>query len=233
MKLLRISLLACLPGLLLLCRCASNEVGLSKDVNQDEICQTYFVTYNQAEDLTEVTAFFRFAGPNGTTLVLSEPSTIKMNGEEMAFNQTDASGAFYTKTIKGQLPNGDCVFEFTDTDGKSFTNKLKWQNFAVDSVQPFAKGEDLKLKFTDNPGVRDGELTVEVSDTATGIREGFRSIHLKTATIKAEKLDSLKGALTVSIKREDNFKLRQQTNAGGFIYTEYRLKPFELLRVEQ
>lgn len=49
--------------------CASNEIGHSKDVNQDEINQGYFIEYDEATDKTEITAFFRFAGANGTTLI--------------------------------------------------------------------------------------------------------------------------------------------------------------------
>jgi hypothetical protein len=56
---------------IILVSCASNEIGESKDVNQDKIYQDFSIQYDEETEKATIQSQFRFAGQDGTTLVLS------------------------------------------------------------------------------------------------------------------------------------------------------------------
>ncbi|MCW5908548.1 MAG: hypothetical protein KIS94_11865 [Chitinophagales bacterium] len=229
MKLFRFKVIAVAVVISLASSCASNEIGHSKDVNQNEICQTYTVEYSEADDKTEVTAFFRFAGPNGTTLILDNPSTFTINNEKLKLHQTESRGAYYSKTYKGKMPEGEYVFRFLDLDGKEFTNKLNWTNMGVDSVSAsLNRNENLVILFTDDPEGRNEEVTVEISDTANTVTETFKHVRKNRVVIKADKLQSLHGKLNINIRRQGYTQLKQHTKAGGYFFTDYELRPMHV-----
>lgn len=74
--------------------CSSNEIGESKDVAQDKIYQSYSVSYSDGNTNAEIFCQFRFAGSNGTTLVLNSPSQLQFDGEKINVDSSAGSGAF-------------------------------------------------------------------------------------------------------------------------------------------
>ena len=108
--------------------CASNEIGHSKDVNQDEIHQGYSVSYDEEKNETDIHVFFRFAGPNGTTLILDAPSKVEMDGTPLQKDENTGVGCYYFKKVNVNLPDKEYVFTFTDINGKKFENKLNFRN---------------------------------------------------------------------------------------------------------
>ena len=149
--------------------CTSNEIGHSKDVNQNEIHQGYSINYDETKDETNVVAFFRFAGPNGTTLVLDEPSTITLNGEVMN-NIQSGVGSYYTKIVKGKLPEKEYLFAFSDIAGKKYENKIDFRYMQIEELpKEIKKSEGLTMHFTVKPEGRKEDLTVEVTDDSTTV----------------------------------------------------------------
>lgn len=208
--------------------CASNEIGHSKDVNQDEINQGYFIEYDEATDKTEITAFFRFAGANGTTLILDPPSTFRMNGQALDLKETKEAGAYYYKRLNGKLPDGEYNFDFTDLHQKSFKNKSHWKNMGVASVtDTFSHREGLLINFNDDPEGQKEEVTVTISDTANSITETINHVNRRKIRIDGNKLKTLHGQIEISIRRSGQFTLKNQTHAGGYFSTDYRLKPIK------
>lgn len=222
-----------LLALLAAAGCASNEIGHSKDVNQDEINQSFFVVYDGAKDETTITAFFRFAGENGTTLILDEPSTYTFDGEAITKTELASRGCFYEKVIKGKLPQGEHTFVFTDINNKTYTNKFKW--FNIDELpvpDSISKGDNLKVKFDGFKDRPNEKLTVEVSDTANTVSETFDRVGLDDkVAIQKDKLQTLNGDVTINVQRTGRFDLKQHAHAGGFIYTEYTLAEHKAVMV--
>ncbi len=207
--------------------CASNEIGHSKDVNQDEINQGYFMEYDEAKDKTEITAFFRFAGPNGTTLILDAPGKVEMNGEKLDLKETKDAGAYYYKTLNGKLPDGEYSFEYTDLHQKSFKNTVSWKNIEVESVSDsFSHSDGLLISFNDDPQGRKEEITIAISDSANSISETISHVRREKIKIAGSKLKDLHGPLEINMRRNGQFNLKNQTHAGGYIGTAYRLKTF-------
>lgn len=210
----------------LISACESNEIGHSRDVNQDEICQTYYVTYDEATDRTEIIAWFRFAGPNGTTLILDSTSRVELDNEELNEIQDKNSGCSYHKNMSGKMPEGDHIFAFTDMNGKRYENKLDFRPVEIESIpDTISLAEGLTIRFTDKPDGRKEDMTVEISDDSTFVSESWTQVHLERVKFPKEKLQQLKGNISISIRREGNFELKQKAHPGGTIYTEYMLAP--------
>ncbi len=214
--------------------CASNEIGHSKDVNQDEINQGYSIYYNQVNKAAEITAFFRFAGPNGTTLILDKPSTVNLNGEELNLVESDSRGAYYSKVFEDVIPDREYELVFSDINGEIYTNRVKWKNIKVDSVPLSIESnhDDLIIKFDSDPDNRFEEVEVSISDAEQTVTEIFKNVVMKRVVIKADKLKPLHGKAEVSIKRYGYHHLKQQAHAGGYFNTQYELKPFEITILE-
>ena len=69
--------------------CSNSEIGESKDVAQETIFQQYSIRYNEGDEKATLNAKFRFAGINGTTLVLSKPSSIQFDNITLAVDSND------------------------------------------------------------------------------------------------------------------------------------------------
>ncbi len=218
---------------LFLAACQSNEIGHSRDVNQDEICQSYLINYDAAKDKTEITAFFRFAGPNGTTLILDSTSNITLDGEPLSEVQDNSMGCYYHKSVTGKLADKEYVFAFTDLNNKKFENKLNFTNIQIEPLtDTLYRGDGLTIHFTDKPEGRNENMTVEITDDSTTVSQTWQNVYFERIKFPKEKLDKLHGAAFITIKREGLFNLKQHTHAGGAFYTQYELAPKKIVLVE-
>lgn len=104
--------------LLLAASCAKED---SSDVNQNKIYCDYELFYNQNEDKTHAVARFRFGGPTGTLLELSDTSgaSVTFNGENLPYNVWYGG---HHKEYAGQLTGG--TFVYTNTNGTVYTNEV-------------------------------------------------------------------------------------------------------------
>ncbi|MBI1779887.1 MAG: hypothetical protein HYR66_00695 [Sphingobacteriales bacterium] len=75
--------------------CTSSEIGDSKDVAQDKIYQSYNISYSENDEKLSATAVFRFAGSNGTTLVLNDPGKVELDDELIKVDSSKFRGAYY------------------------------------------------------------------------------------------------------------------------------------------
>lgn len=214
--------------LLLFGSCASNEIGQSKDVNQETIYQQYDVSYDENDDKTEVQAQFRFAGVNGTTLVLNEPSKFTLDGELLKVDSSEYSGAFYKTVIPGKSSLGKHRLIFTNIDRKRFENEFSIEHFGLAELPAtFSKSAPAMVRF-EAPLLREAdyvELNAAHTDSSFTIR------HLATEpgnsfSIPVEQLQRQKGrefSLSAILYRK--VPLSQQAKEGGEITVTQVTKP--------
>src|SRR6478735_6391121 len=79
--------------------CSSNEIGNSKDVNPETIYLDYEIYYDNGDDSVSCYLQYRFAGENGTTLVLNSPAGVSIDGNNIPVDSNNISGAFYLKNF--------------------------------------------------------------------------------------------------------------------------------------
>ncbi|MBD3638096.1 MAG: hypothetical protein HUJ25_12155 [Crocinitomicaceae bacterium] len=103
---------------MLLVSCAKED---SNDVNQDKIWTEYELFYNQNDDKTHAIARFRFGGPTGTLLELSDSTgaSVTFDGTVMPYNSW--WGAHHLE-FAGNVTTG--TFLYTNTNGTQYTNSV-------------------------------------------------------------------------------------------------------------
>lgn len=210
--------------------CTSNEIGESKDVAQDKIYQSHTVNYTEGDATAEVYSQFRFAGRNGTTLILSQPSQLQFDGEIIKVDSGDYSGAYY-KTLKPAADfYGKHTFVFTTTDNKTYTNGFSFDGFKlVNTPASASKSKDLLIPF-ETPALKgDDYISVQAinTDSTFSISHNYADGNaVKIPAVYLKKQTSKELTLEASIVRKPS--LQQTTPEGGSLVIEYRLKPVKI-----
>ena len=208
--------------------CSSNEIGESKDVAQDKIYQDYAITYSEENPQTEVYCQFRFAGKNGTTLVLNSPGQVQFDGEKLKVDSSEAGGAYYRTYKPTNSFFGKHHIIFTTTENKKLENDFSFDNFKfVDLPSGISKKQAFNLNFETAALKEDDYIQLTTSNTDSS----FTVTHNATdrgnfLTIPADELKRQKvKELTMEATLYRTIPLQQATGEGGKIKISYALKP--------
>lgn len=220
---------------LALAACTSNEIGDSKDVAQDKIYQSYSISYSEGNTNAEVYCQFRFAGKNGTTLVLNNPSQVQFDGETINVDSSAGGGAYYQVNKPAAGFFGKHTITYITTDNKKLANSFSFDNFKLINVPVTAsKRQALKLNF-ETPALH-GDDHIEISTTNTdssfsvthhAADEG-NAIIITANDLKRQKVKEL--SVEATLYRD--IPLQQSTLEGGKLSTRYTLKPVKIKLVE-
>jgi len=210
--------------------CSSSEIGESKDVNQETIYQEYKIEFNEAEkaDTVEVWAQFRFAGSDGTTLVLNNPSKIEFDGTAIPVDSNEYRGAFY----RFNTPVKDFFtrhhFTFTNVNNKKYQNDFSFDAFKLLTVPPVAVAtQPLNIPFETAPLQADDYIEVNAVNTDSSFTVKFTAADAgNSITIPVNELQRQKGKeLSLSVVLYRKIPLYEKTKEGGQIEIFYTLKP--------
>ncbi|RTL59550.1 MAG: hypothetical protein EKK37_07215 [Sphingobacteriales bacterium] len=217
---------------LFLTACTSSEIGDSKDVAQDKIYQTYNISYNENDEKLSATAVFRFAGSNGTTLVLNDPSKAALDDEVIKVDSSKFRGAYYEVAKAAAQWYGKHQWRFTDMAKKTYTNEFSFDAFKWNNPPASAsKSKPLQLNFI-TPSLDPNDY-VEVStinsDSAFSYTQGPLTVKPFSVIIPAEYLQKQKQPiLKLTATRVQYIRLNQNTAEGGEFIIRYSLKPIEV-----
>lgn len=213
--------------------CDVVEIGQAKDVNPDAVWQQYNIWYDEADDSVICHAQFRFAGPNGTSLVLDSASHVMLDGKLLDVDSSIYPGAYYLHRLLPQNAIGKHVFSYTDINGKNYQNAFIFSPLQLQNDLPVSinRHSDLKLRFS---GLADKELlAISLSDTATDNSADIDSnfaLKSQCIIIPATYLAKMaNGPLTLHIGYDKKLPLQQTAKEGGEINFSYSLKPREIL----
>ncbi len=210
----------------LLFACTSNEIANSKDVNPDAVYFDYQVDGSEQNTYVTVKLQYRFGGPNGTTLVLQEPSHVKLDGDTLKVDSSRMLGAYYEDQQFSKSFAGEHTIEFTDLNKKQYTEKFSWEPMFISGKLPLKmKKEDLLIELT---GVKAGDLVRVVVNDTSRASEGINRVDtLKTNTILISKADlepMVAGPLNVELYKESEGPLKHATPEGGRLLMNYAIR---------
>jgi hypothetical protein len=206
-----------IPFLLVSC-----EKENSDDVNQDKIYTDYELFYNKNEDKTVVVARFKFGGPTGTNLELTNGATVTFNGDALTYN------VFYVGHVKeyaGKISSG--IFNYKDVDGNEFINATP----ALDSVafQPsfdtIVKSQANTFTWVGSSLAANQSVGIFIGSWVWGQDALFYQNQLGATNIimGVNGLSSLSlGSSTVYMDRTNETNVSQGTSEGGKIRSKYR-----------
>jgi hypothetical protein len=218
--------------ILFITSCSSNEIGESKDVNQAAIYQDYKIVYEEGvnDDQVEIWSQFRFAGADGTTLVLTKPSSVTLDGKNIKVDSSDFTGAFYRLQTPVKTFFGKHRFVFTDINKKRFINDFSFDSLKMSPLPAtVSKTQPLNIQFETTSLAGDDyiELAAINTDSSFSIKhlasEDSNIISIPVSELKRQKGNKLKLEGLVCRK----IPLKQSTKEGGKIIIYYLLKPLE------
>lgn len=205
-------------SVLLLSSC-DEEIGNSKDVNPETIYFEYSMTQDDKSD-AELLLRFRFAGPEGTTLVLNKPSEIKFDGMALHLDSSDGMGACYSKIIPYNQSNGTHEILFTGIDGRQYANSFMWQNMECKSPLPDRISQD-DITIAIAGGLSGDELEVSIRDTSFDTDDAKLHLHIIDGglNIPGDAFAAQKeGPLSISIDKYSETPLVHTTAEGGKLF---------------
>jgi len=211
--------------------CKSNETGNAKDVNPETIYFDYQVSGDAGNEYVTVKLQYRFAGPNGTTLLLEAPSQVALDGTLIEADSSKMSGTYYETMLPAASFNGRHSIVFTGPDKKVYTEEFFYTAFGVKSGLPdtLTRGDwELELE-----GVQPADrLEVMLTDTAFGSDGITRIDTLREGKLLIREADLnqlASGPITLLLSRETDKPVKNGTREGGRIATSYTLNhAFEL-----
>lgn len=218
-------------ALVIFSSCTSNEIGNSKEVNPDAVYFDFEIWADEGREDVTINLQFRQGEPNGTTLVLEEPSKVELDGEKIMPDSTKFSGAYYE--IQKPLASfaGKHTILFTDLNNKEYSEEFEFTPFKISSDVPgILKRGDLVFNLE---GLEPEEIIrVILSDTS------FASQHINDMDtvrngkliISADRLQALKdGPIDLQFNREFERPLLKGTKETGRLSITYGVKrAFEL-----
>ncbi len=196
----------------------------SNDVNQDKIYCDYEMFYNQNEDKTHVVARFRFGGPTGTLLELTDSTgaSVKFNGDVLPY---DVWYGGHHKEYAGQVSGGS--FVYTNTNGTIYTNSVPagevlafpvgWDTIDKSAAQTLA-WTGTALAANQQVGVFVGSWTWGQDAAFFTDADGATNIIMGVTQMASLAL----GTSTVYMDRSTVKNLTEGTSEGGKIKYTYR-----------
>lgn len=216
---------------LFLFSCTSNEIGNSKDVNPETIYLYYTVSYEDGDDSVGCFLQYRFAGENGTTLVLNSPAGVSIDGVTITVDSSTVSGAYYQKNFAVKEFAGKHVIAYTDMNGKVHKEPFSFDPVVCTTALPeVIDRSDVSFEFAGS--LTDDEAVITISDTSVQT-EDVRVISKLTRgkiTVTAEELKPLvNGPLTIEISKSIGQPFMHPTQEGGLFAIMYGIKKMETL----
>lgn len=212
--------------LLTISSCTSNEIGNSKDVNPETIWFDYRIWGQEGTDEVTVKLQYRFAGETGTTLVLTEPSKVELDGRVVPVDSSKYAGAYYEIQEPVDSFKGKHTIVFTDVNKKQYKEEFHFHPMALRSKIPASlTRSDLVFELDGLEPV--DYVRVLLSDTSSK-SEGINRVDtVKNGRLHLSKsqLGSLvNGPITLELIRESEKPVKSSTAEGGKIAVSYGLR---------
>ncbi|MBS1730952.1 MAG: hypothetical protein JSS67_09290 [Bacteroidetes bacterium] len=214
----------------LLYACNSTEIGDSKDVNPESIYIDYQVLYNENSDSVDCFFQYRFGGKAGTTLVLTPPSHVNFNGENIQVDSSLLLGAFYRKRFLRTGFTGENTVQFTDNKNQMHEELFNFKPLSCTKASTSFKQTD-SLQFTFD-GVSDKDtFLVEISDTSSVSPDMDSILYIKNNQLlfPASMFSKLSpGMIRFKFQKKQYKPLKNPLAEGGQFLFQYILNPIEI-----
>jgi hypothetical protein len=210
--------------------CSSNEIGESKDVTQDKIYQSYTISYTEGETNAAIFCQFRFAGNNGTTLVLNSPSQVQLDGEKLDADSSTGAGAYYSTHKTASDFFGKHSFAFINTNNKKYENDFLFDSFKLINVPAvISKKQEGNIYFETTRLQGDDVIELEAGNTDSSFNVTHHAGAGNFITIPLKELQRQKvNELTLETTLYRKIPLQQNTAEGGVMEIRYTLKPVKI-----
>jgi hypothetical protein len=212
--------------------CRSNEVGSSKDVDPAAIWFDYQVRAEENNSDVTVLLQFRFAGENGTTLALEEPSSVSLDGVPVRGDSSRFAGAYYEIQKSADSFTGKHSIVFTDSKKKQYREDFEFRPVKLLAAIPdtIHRG-DLEIKL-DGLEMEDfvRVIMTDTAFTSNGINRVDTVKNGRLFISRADLQSVFNGPVQLELVRESENPVKNGTREGGRLSIFYTLKREFILR---
>lgn len=210
----------------LLVSCNSNEIAESKDVNPESVYLSYRVSGDEETEMATVKLQFRFGGANGTTLVLTDPAGVTLDGKQLTVDSSGFDGAYYEAMLPVADFAGTHTIVFTSYDGKQYEEKFEYPVMSfVQELPARVKRGAFNIELD---GLRNNDrVEVVLTDTSYYSKDIARIDTVKNGRIHLSELDMenlSNGPIVLELIRQESRWLGNAPKEGGRIHINYGLK---------
>lgn len=188
--------------------CGSYTTGNASDVNPESVFGEYRIEIDANKTDAVLTSQFRFASPDGTTLRLQDPASVRaaggtLNNAGVRMREENVLGTSYFVSVANSSLPSEFTFIYTRTDGRTFTQnvpvhlppslKLPGNNPTV------ARGKNLIVEFSlDNKtDYRSAVCKIESAQNGSAVFAYTRNTHCSFDAEDLERLNAGDAFITV------------------------------------
>ena len=223
---------AWIGGLALLAGCSDAEIGSSRDVAHDAIYFDYAVDGEEGGNIT-CKLQYKFAGKNGTSLVLDSPSRVLLDGKMLQADSAKYSGAFYEITMPASEFAGDHSIAFTGVNGKLYEEKFQFMPISLKApLDSVLERKEFTLELSN---VKQGSVPFRLVLTDTSFNQNWFNDMVMARNgkilITQAMINRLRpGPVGLELYWEEERPLQQPSKEGGRFTINYALKREAMLR---
>ncbi len=197
--------------------CNNAEIGNGADVKQSAIYFDYYLTGEEETENVTLRLQYRFAGPNGTTLLLTAPSQVTLDGVLLTADSSKMNGVYYEVMKPREAFAGEHTIVFTDHDNNTYTEKFTFSPFSIKYNLPDTiKREDLVINLD---GLNQTDyVTILLTDTVFTNSGVNRVDTVKNGELMITKADLGKlapGPVYLDLFKEEETEIENGTAEGG------------------
>lgn len=206
--------------------CTSNEVSNSKDVNPESIYFDYKIWGDEDAGYITARLQYRFAGRNGSTLILEEPSKAELDGEILKADSSKMNGVYYEISRPVQEFAGRHTIVFTDKNNKQYKEEFNFQSITLRTNLPdtvtrgdlvfelegLAPRDYVRILFTDTAAFSEGISRVDTVENG------------RIVITKSQLNRLANGPVHLEFSKEDDKRIKNGTKEGGSLSISYWLK---------
>jgi len=212
--------------------CNNAEIGNAKDVNPERIYFDYRISGEEGTDSVTIKLQFRFGGPNGTTLVLEEPSKVELDGVKLLADSSKMTGAFYETFRSAREFTGRHEIVYTDVNNKQYRETFHFNPVTLKAeMPPEITRSDLlfELEGLDRLDyvrilMTDTSFESEGINRLDSVRDGRIMIS------KKELRNLVNGPIQLDFYKENEQPVKNGTEEGGKVSISYGIKRSFILK---
>ena len=185
----------------------------------------YTISYDNNDDSVHCFLQYRFAGENGTTLLLTPPSEVSIDGELIEVDSSDFSGAYYERKFAAKDFAGDHIIVYKNNEGKMYEELFNFHLLRCKEIPRYISNHDMEIS------IQGAEMNDEISISITDTAQSTEDIELKnilagkSVIIPIQKLRQLSnGPLDIEIIQARVTHLKNATPEGGRLQYLYTIK---------
>ena len=199
----------------------------SRNIDPAQVYFDYQVSGSQESENVAVMLQFRLKGLNGPTLLLDEPSEVKVDGLPIPADSTRMTGPYYEIIFRAAGFEGSHTIEYTNIDGAKFSEDFDYIPMTINGLPDsiISRTEDLVLDIDGLDSV--DYVRIVLTDTSR-YNEGINrldTIRNRRLTIAARDMVELSpGPLQLVLTREYERPVKNGSKRGGRIAISYEIR---------